>query len=253
MHNLPCSLWLADGGSAPGAWSSWLLRPAYAVAPPQAKKTPFGASVGFGYAATTGLATTRTVDSRDHAFYEDGLWRYAGRVSYNYISTGARVSANRLAIDASAERFLSRAGTNFLLAAVRFDHNPFSGYSHYLVESLGAGHRIFERAGMALKVEGGLGMRQNDYVNGRDSDVPVVRAALTYHWAISRHSLFTERLGVMAATSGTLFSSASGLSTPIDGALALKLSELVEHYTSAPLGFPRTTTFSTVNLLYHFP
>ncbi len=250
MHALPCSLWFLNGAIAPGAWGSRLLQPAYEAPPAQSGKESSGASVGLGYSATTGLTSTRTVDSRDHAFYEDGLWRYAGHVSYNYISAGGRVSADRLVIDASAERFLSRARANFLLAAVRFDHNPFSGYAHYVVESVGAGHRLFRRAGMGLTVEGGLGMRENEYVDGHRSNVPVVRAALVYHWRVSRHSLFTEHVALMAATSGTVYSSNTGLSTPIAGALALKLSEIIDRYTSAPPGFPRTMTFSTINLLY---
>ena len=249
MHNLLHTIWLLNGAADNDAWGTWLLRPAYVAQPP--KKHPFGASVSFGYSATTGGVSTHAIDSRDHIFYVDDLWRYAGHVSYNYLSAGTTVSADRLVIDTSVERFFSSAMTNFLLAAVRYDRNPFSGYAHYIVESLGAGHRIFHDTDMGLKVEGGVGMRQNYYVDGHYGDVPIVRVAFAFHWKVSRHSVLTERVGALAATSGTLFDSDTGISTPIAGALALKLSEIVNHYTSAPLGFPRTTTFSTINLVYH--
>ncbi len=252
MHEVLRTLWFLRAVSAETIADSWLPSAAFLMKPVSHGK-PFGASVGLGYSATTGLTATRTVDSQDEAFYEDGLWRYAGRFSYNYVSAAARVSANRLVLDSSAERFLSRGKANFLLVSVRFDRNPASGYAHYMVEAVGAGHRIFHSPRMGLKIEGGAGMRQNHYVNGAYADVPALRAALDYRWDLSGQSVFTERLGVLVARTGTLYSTDTSLSAPLAGALALKLSEVVDRYTSAPAGFPRTSTFSTINLLYHFP
>ncbi|MHB1566974.1 MAG: DUF481 domain-containing protein [Acidiferrobacter sp.] len=231
----------APGGGAPTAIHALPPKPA------------FGGQVGLGYSATTGLLTTRSIASSDHLHYNRKLWRYELRLSYNYLSTNGVVSADRFVSDLTAERYLSAEKDNFLLAAARYDRNPFDGYRRYVVESVGVGTRLVHSPTMGLKVEGGIGLRQNYYLNGTAANVPVLRAAADYHWHISRKTLFSERFAMLAARTGSLLTWSTGFSSPINGDLAFKLSELVDHYTSAPVGFPQTATFTTVNLIYNIP
>ncbi len=218
-----------------------------------AAKSAWSAQVGLGYEATTGTTNTRTLDTHDRAHYEHALWGYTGRLSYDYAAHGGLVSANRLALDLQASRSLSGHKEDFFLATARYVHNPFDGYRHYEVESVGMGHRFLRHGPMRLKVDGGAGLRQNTYVTGRYNDVPVLRLGVNYRWQITKKSALTQRITVLGAATGTLLTSTTGLTAPISARLALDLSEIVDHYTSAPAGFKPTSTFTTLNLLYHLP
>ena len=226
---------------------------ARAAATTPAPKHALSAQVGLGYAATTGTSNTRTLDTNDHVRYKLGLWRYAGRLSYDYAASLGLVSANRLALNLKASHYFSGEKENFLLAALNYVRNPFDGYRHYEVESVGAGHRFLRHGRMRLTIDAGAGLRQNTYFTGAHNDVPVLRVAADYHWRFSKKSIFSQRLAVLGATTGTLLSSSTGLTAPISAKFALKLSEVVDHYTSTPVGFKPTSTFTTLNLIYNFP
>lgn len=229
----------------------WVPVAAYAVGIPTAPDNRLLGQIGLGYVATTGIASTRNIDSRNRLHYKHQLWRYSGHFNYNYIATNGTVNAERLVVEAEAERYLDRENENYILAAVRYDRNPFDGYRHYMVESIGLGHRFLRAGSMRLKGDLGAGLRQNAYFNDTYGDEPVIRVGLDYLWHISKKSLFTERIHVFEAPTGTLMTSETGLSSPINGHLALKVSEVVDHYTSAPIMYAQTSTFTTINLIYN--
>lgn len=231
-----------------------LLSPALAYASKglSAPRHDLSVQLGLGYGATTGTTNTRTLNSRDRVRYGKRLWRYTGRLSYNYVKSAGQVSANRVDINAKVARYLSGEKENFFLLAFRYDRNPFDGYRHYQVESVGAGHRIVRHGDMRLTAEGGVGFRQNFFLAGGSQNVPAVRVALNYRWKVGYKSIFSERLETLASTTGTLVSTTTGLTTPIHGSLALKMSEIVDHYTSPPAGFTSTSTYTTVDLIDSF-
>ena len=218
-----------------------------------APRHSFSAQTGLGYEATTGTSSTRTLDTHDRVRYGAGLWRYAGRLSYDYTASSGLVSANRLDINVDAEHYFSGEKENFLLGTVRYDRNPFDGYRHYQVESVGIGHRFLRHGDMRLKVDAGLGFRQNYFRTGGHDDVPVLRLGGDYRYRLSAKTILGQRVAVLGARTGTLISSSTDLTTPITGKLALKVSEVVDHYTSAPTRFKPTSTFTTLNVIYTFP
>ncbi len=211
----------------------------------------FTARIGFGYASSTGTSSSRNLNTRDSVRYLRHLWRYSGRLNYNYATDAAVVSEDRLTINLKAERYFSSQKENFGLLALRYDRNPFDGYRRYQVESIGIGHRLVNRTDLHVDVEGGFGFRQNYFLTGGSANVPALRAGLDVSWHMSSKSLLSERVETVATTQGTLFTSETGLSAPIDRGLALKISENVDHYTSPPLGFAPTSTFTTVDLIYN--
>ena len=145
---------------------------------------------------------------------------------------------------------------SFVVGSVRYDHNLFDGYDHYFVEMVNAGRTVVATHTMHLNLEAGGGARQNYYPVGRPAqDEPVGDVAMNYVWHLRRGTRFSERLSVMGARSGTLVTSTSGVTTTLIFHLALKFSEEVVHYTSLPstalVHYATTTTFTTLNLIYH--
>ncbi|MHB1512205.1 MAG: DUF481 domain-containing protein [Acidiferrobacter sp.] len=243
VHRLVLSLVLALAGVASAYASKGLAAPKHSLS----------GQAGLGYAAATGTSNTRTLDTRDRVRYGQGLWRFTGRLSYDYASSLGLVSANRLVVNLKGAHYFSGEKENFFLLALRYDRNPFDGYRHYQVESVGAGHRFLRHGSMRFKVDGGVGYRQNYYLMGGHENAPMVRLGADYRWRFGKKTIFSQRLTVLATTTGTLLTSTTGLTAPISGNFALKVSEVVDHYTSAPAGFVPTSTFTTLNLIYSFP
>lgn len=214
---------------------------------------PFGLQIGLGVLATTGTTTTRSIDSQDNVHVSRGLSRYDASLSYDYVSSQGQVSTNRLVTELTDRRSLDNYPDDYGVAALRYDHNPLDGYNHYWIESVGLGHRLLMDPAVEMSFESGVGLRQDEYPNGTRDNGPVLTGAARLLWHLSQHSEFSEHLRAFASNIGTTVTSISGLTTPIRGALALKVSETLTHYSSAQPGFAGTTTLTSINLIYQLP
>lgn len=211
---------------------------------------------GAGLSSSSGLALTTSLNSTDRLRDTVGLWSYGGNLSYNYFSYNGVADVNRLVTAVQVRRSVKSAPISFLVGSIRYDHNLFDGYDHYYVEMLNAGRTVVATRTMHLNLEAGGGARQNYYPTDRPpQDEPVGDIALDYVWHLRRGTRFSEHLSVMGARSGTLVTSTSGVTTTLIFHLALKFSEEVIHYTSLPstalVHYATTTTFTTLNLIYH--
>ncbi len=219
-------------------------------------KPGWEAALGAGLSSSSGVALTTSLNSTDRIRDNVGLWGYGANLSYNYFSYNGIVGVNRFVTTLEARRTLKSAPVSFVVGSVRYDHNLFDGYDHYFVEMLNAGQRVVATRTMHLNLEAGIGARQNYYPGGRPpEDEPAADAVLVYVWHIRPGTRFSERLSTMGARSGTLVESMTGVTTTLMFHLALKFSEEVVHYTSLPstalVHYAHTTTFTTLNLVYH--
>ncbi|MHB8253172.1 MAG: DUF481 domain-containing protein [Acidiferrobacter sp.] len=240
------------------AWPAWqaMTSPVAQATKVVASKPGLRGEIGAGLSSTSGVALTDSINSNDRVRYRTGLWDYGGNLSYNYFSYDSAVGVNRLVAKLQARRTLHHAPVSFLVGSVRYDHNLFDGYSYYVVEMLNAGQRVVHTSTMHLDLEAGGGARQNTYPNGRAwNDEPVADMAMKYVWHIRPRTRFSQTLSVVGARTGTLVTSSTGVSTTLDSHLALKVSEEIIHYTSLPstalVHYAKTTTFTTLNLIYH--
>ncbi|MDA8192174.1 MAG: DUF481 domain-containing protein [Gammaproteobacteria bacterium] len=211
---------------------------------------------GAGLSSSSGVALTTSLNSTDRLRDTVGLWSYGGDLSYNYFSYNGVADVNRLVTTLQVRRSFKSAPVSFVVGSVRYDHNLFDGYDHYFVEMVNAGRTVVATRTMHLNLEAGGGARQNYYPTERPAqDEPVGDVAMNYVWHLHRGTRFSEHLSVMGARSGTLVTSTSGVTTTLIFHLALKFSEEVVHYTSLPstalVHYATTTTFTTLNLIYH--
>ena len=240
-----------------------LVLPVFMFVAPQATqaaktvlKPGLRGEIGAGLSSTSGVALTDSINSNDRVRDRVGLWDYGGNLSYNYFSYNHVVGVNRFVAKLQAQRTLRRALVSFFVGSVRYDHNLFDGYDYYVVEMLNAGQRVVNTSRIHLDLEAGGGARQNTYPNGRASDdEPVADVAMKYVWHLRHGSRFSQDLSVVGARTGTLITFNTGISTTLIYHLALKFSEEVVHYTSLPstslVHYAKTTTFTTLNLIYH--
>lgn len=211
---------------------------------------------GAGFSSSSGLALTTSLNSADRIRDNVGVWSYGANLAYNYFSYDGVAGADRLLATIDVRRAFRTAPVDFIVGAVRYDHNLFDGYSHYFVETVNAGRKVIDTRMTHLDLEAGGGARQNFLpATGGVQDEPVADLAMDYVWHMRPGTRFSERLSVMGTPSGTLVTSTSGVTTTLIFDLALKFSEQVIHYTWLPstalVHYARTTTFTTLNLIYH--
>ncbi len=211
---------------------------------------------GAGLSSSSGLAFTTSLNSADRVRDNVGVWSYGANLAYNYFSYNGVAGANRLLATVNVRRALRAAPVNFIVGAVRYDHNLFDGYDHYFVETLNAGRKVIDTRTTHLDLEIGGGARQNFFpASDTAQDEPVADLAMDYVWHMRPGTRFSEHLSVMGTPSGTLITSTSGVTTTLIFDLALKFSEQVIHYTWLPstalVHYAQTTTFTTLNLIYH--
>lgn len=211
---------------------------------------------GAGFSSSSGLALTTSLNSTDRVRDNVGVWSYGADFAYNYFSYNGIAGVDRLLATANVRRSFRSAPVDFVVGAVRYDRNLFDGYNHYFVETVNAGRKVVDTRMMHLDLEAGGGARQNFFpASGGAQDEPVVDLAMTYVWHMRPGTRFSERFSVMGTPSGTLITSTSGVTTTLIFDLALKFSEQVIHYTWLPstalVHYAGTTTFTTLNLIYH--
>lgn len=212
--------------------------------------------VGAGLSSSSGVALTNSINSDDRVEDELGLWGLGAHLSYNYFAYNHSVGVNRLVAEVHVRHALRHALASFVIGSVRYDHNLFDGYNYYTVEMLNAGRRVVHTKSMHLDLEAGGGARQNSYPNGRPSnDEPVADVVVKYVWHMRPGTRFSQNVSIVGARTGTLMTSTTGVTTDLIFHLALKFSEQIVHYTSLPssalMHYARTTTFTTLNLIYH--
>ncbi len=227
-----------------------------AAKPKTDPKPGWHGAFGAGLSSSSGVALTTSLNSTDRVRDTVGLWSYGGNLSYNYFSYNGVAGVNRLVTTLQVKRSFRSEPISFVVGSVLYDHNLFDGYNHYFVEMLNAGRRVFTTRTMHLDIEAGGGARQNYYPGVRAvQDEPAGDVAMNYVWRLRRGAHFSERMRVMGARSGTLLTSSTGVTMTILSHLALKFSEQVIHYTSLPstalVHYARTTTFTTLNVIYH--
>ncbi len=211
---------------------------------------------GAGLSSSSGLALTTSLNSTDRIRDNVGVWSYGANLSYNYFSYNGVAGVDRLLATLNVRRAFRSAPVDFVVGAVRYDRNLFDGYNHYFVETMNAGRKVIDTRRMHLDLEAGGGARQNFFPASGGSQVePVVDLAMDYVWHMRPGTRFSEHVSVMGTPSGTLITSTSGVTTTLIFDLALKFSEQVIHYSWLPstalVHYAQTTTFTTLNLIYH--
>ena len=105
---------------------------------------------------------------------------------------------------------------------------------------------------MTLDLEAGPGARRYKITNGKSDTEFLVRGAAKYAWKITTTSKFTEDLTVESSSDTTITKSVTGLSSKINGDLAMKVTYTVKHTSDVPPGIEKTDTETAVTLVYSF-
>jgi putative salt-induced outer membrane protein len=135
----------------------------------------------------------------------------------------------------------------------QWERDRFAQLDRRFTESLGIGYNILTMAPLTLVVDGGVALRQTQYIvpDEEESDV-AGRVTARLAWDIRPGLRFTEEAGgLFGATTTTLFSR-SAVTVSITGALSARGSFDVNYESEPPPGAESTDTITRFALVYAF-
>ena len=131
-----------------------------------------------------------------------------------------------------------------------YQKDRFSGFEYQAGTTFGYGRKLLKNDNYDWDVEIGPGYRISELENGDKQEDAVVKVATHYEWKISESAKFNQLLSHEEGEDNSITLSESGLTTKINGKLAMKVSYKVKYQDKVPVGFERTDTETAVTLVY---
>jgi putative salt-induced outer membrane protein len=135
----------------------------------------------------------------------------------------------------------------------QWERDRFAQLDRRFTESVGIGYNVLTMAPFSLVVDGGVALRQTQYIvpDEEESDV-AGRVTAKFAWDIREGLRFTEEAGgLFGATTTTLFSR-SALTIALIGALSARASFDVNYESEPPPDVESTDTITRFALVYRF-
>ena len=135
----------------------------------------------------------------------------------------------------------------------QWERDKFAELDRRFTESLGIGYNILTRAPFSLVVDGGVALRQTQYITPAIEENHVAgRITAKFGWDIRQGIRFTEEAGgLFGGTTSTLYSR-SALTVALTGALSARASYDVNYESEPPPGVESTDTVTRFTLVYSF-
>ena len=216
----------------------------------QAPKEGWSGSVAAGYVAVRGNSDTSTANFKAEVMYDRDRWHHSGLVTAIGASQNGETSSEAYKAQLKTKYDLSEIFYAFGLA--EYNKDRFSSYDHQIFEVGGVGWRIYHTGSQELNLEAGLGATQSQLEDGTNNNEVVTRLAADYHWHISEHALFSEKLASTIGADNTYIESLTELKAGVIGNLALVLGYLIKHNTDVLPGTDKTDTQTSILLEYKF-
>jgi putative salt-induced outer membrane protein len=190
-----------------------------------------------------------TVGSWKHVFGFDGL----------YAAADSATTAQRW--DLYEQSDFNITPRNFVFGAARYEEDRFSGFQYQATVSTGLGRHFVATDSTKLTAAIGIGYKNFETRNVYDESGALIEPHGTDNQAIARGTLdFEQKLTstttllnkflVEAGSANTYFQNDLGLEVKMNTRLSLAVGYSVRHNTEPPMGFKKTDTLSTLNLVY---
>ena len=229
-----------------GFFVSSLLLPVSALAEENGNSWKGGAELGF--VSTDGNSKTKTVNAKLDIKKSWSDWADNFKLgALNSKQEGIRSAEKYTAFNKLQYSFNEH---DYVFWDVDYQKDRFSGFEYQAGSTFGYGRQLIKNDNHDWDVEIGPGYRVSELESGDKQEDAVVKAATHYEWKISETAKFNQLLSHEEGDDNSITLSESGLTTQINGKLAMKVSYKVKYQDKVPLGFERTDTETAVTLVY---
>jgi putative salt-induced outer membrane protein len=233
-----------------------LLVPLFAISPAHADWSGKGEA---GLVIATGNTETKTANAKLLLANEVDKWKHQFGGAALYASADPEgTTANRWELfEQSDYNFSPRT---FWFGAARYEDDEFSGFEYQAVVSTGIGRKFIDTDATKFVGTAGVGYKKFETRDafddagvliepGASDDEAVFRGTLDYDHKLTATSSLIDKLVVEAGSDNTFAQNDIALQVKMTNVLALAVGYSVRHNTDPPVGFEKTDTLTTVNLV----
>lgn len=234
-----------------------LLIPLFAISSAHADWSGKGEA---GLVIAAGNTETKTANAKLLLANEVDKWKHQFGGAALYASSDPEgTTANRWELfEQSDYNFSPRT---FWFGAARYEDDEFSGFQYQAVVSTGLGRKFIDSDTTKFVGTAGVGYKKFETRDafdaagvliepGASDSEAVLRGTLDYDHKLTATSSVIDKFVVEAGTDNTFLQNDIALQVKMTNVLALAVGYSVRHNTDPPVGFEKTDTLTTINLVY---
>jgi putative salt-induced outer membrane protein len=228
-----------------------------AISPAHADWTGKGEA---GVVIATGNTETESANARFQLASEVGKWKhqFGGAALYSSTDEDGTTAQRWEAFEESDYNFSPRT---FWFGAARYEDDEFSGFEYQATVSTGIGRKFIDTDVTKFVGTAGVGYKFFETRDAFDdagvliepgvSDSEVVfRGTLDYDHKLTATTSALDKFLVEAGSNNTFLQNDIALQVKVTDVLALAVGYSVRHNTDPQVGFEKTDTLTTINLVY---
>lgn len=212
-----------------------------------------------GVVIATGNTETESANVKLNMANEVDKWKYSFGADALYGSDESGATAQRWEVFGQSDYNFSPK--TFWFGAARYEQDRFSGFEYQGTVSTGLGRKFIENdrtkfvgtAGVGYKVfetrdafdDAGVLIEEGE----RDTGA-VFRGTLDFEHKLTDTTTLIDKFIVEAGADNTYYENDLAVQVRINSVLALSVGYAVRHNTDPPIGYEKTDTLTTVNLVY---
>jgi len=214
-----------------------------------------------GLVLATGNTESETANAKVAFVQETGAWKntVGGAALYTSADEEGTTARRWEAFGQSDYNFSPKT---FAFGAGRYEDDEFSGFEYQATLSAGLGRRFIDTDRAKFSGTAGVGYKFFETSDAFDaetgeliapgtSDSEVVfRGTLDFDYAFTATTSLIDRFIVEAGADNTFVQNDISLQVKMTAVLALAVGYSVRHNTDPPIGFEKTDTLTTINLVY---
>jgi len=204
-----------------------------------------------GITATSGNSDTETINAGLSLKRESGKWLSEINVNILRASSGGIDTAERFVINTKTGYKFDEK--NYLYYGTRYENDNFSGFDYTITTGVGYGHKFIETDEKRLIGEIGLGYKTQalDIDRSETKDMVMI-GKLNFMRQLTETVKFEDVLIVEIGDSNTFVQNDAGFSFKATEKISLKLAHQIRYNSDVPVGFEKTDTLISANLVYDF-
>ncbi len=187
-------------------------------------------------------------------------WKHAFGGSGNYSATDDETSGQRW--EAHEQSDYNFSAQSFWFGAARYEDDRFSGFEYQTTLSTGVGRHFIDNDRTKLTGTAGVGYKlfaTRDVFDdtgtvllqkGESDNEAVFRGTLDLSHALTSTTKLLDKFLVESGANNTFVQNDIGIQVQMTDVLALAAAYSVHYNTDPPLGFGKSDTLTTLNLVY---
>jgi putative salt-induced outer membrane protein len=213
-----------------------------------------------GLVLANGNTESRNANAKLELATKTDSWKHAVGLAGVYAQADELTTGQRWEVyEQSDYNFTPRS---FWFGAGRYEDDRFSGFEYQATLSTGIGNHLIDNERTKLTGTVGVGYKvfetRDTYdetgtillEEGQSDNEAVFRGTVDYSHDLTETTQLIDKFLVESGANNTFVQNDIGIQVKITDVLALAAAYSVRHNTDPPLGFGKTDTLTTLNLVY---